>query len=72
MVEGHPVPTPALVAWLLTAAELRMPVDRLAQRDQRLDERQKILHDIEPGDRRGATAFQGCLGAATGRDLWVG
>jgi tetratricopeptide (TPR) repeat protein len=43
MVDGHPVPTPSLVAWLLTAAEAGLPADGLAQRDRRLDERQKVL-----------------------------
>ena len=46
MVEGHPVPTPALVAWLLAAAESGVPVDRLGQRDRRLDERHKVLRTI--------------------------
>lgn len=46
MVDGHPVPTPSLVAWLLTAAEFDVPLDRLAQRDPRLDERQKVLRTI--------------------------
>jgi tetratricopeptide (TPR) repeat protein len=43
MVDGHPVPTPSLVAWLLTAAEAGMSVDELSPRDRRLDERQKVL-----------------------------
>jgi tetratricopeptide (TPR) repeat protein len=46
MVDGHPVPTPSLVAWLLTAAESGIPPDRLTQRDPRLDERQKVLRTI--------------------------
>jgi tetratricopeptide (TPR) repeat protein len=43
MVDGHPVPTPSLVAWLLTAAEAGISIDQLPQRDRRLDERQKVL-----------------------------
>jgi tetratricopeptide (TPR) repeat protein len=46
MVDGHPVPTPSLVAWLLTAAESGTPLDRLADRDRRLDERQKVLRTV--------------------------
>jgi tetratricopeptide (TPR) repeat protein len=46
MVDGHPVPTPSLVAWLLTAAESGIPPDRLAERDARLAERQKVLRTI--------------------------
>jgi tetratricopeptide (TPR) repeat protein len=46
MAEGHPVPTPSLVAWLLTAAESGTPLERLAQRDPRLDERQKVLRTL--------------------------
>ena len=46
MADGHPVPTPSLVAWLLTAAEAGLPVAGLAQRDRRLDERQKVLRTI--------------------------
>ena len=46
MVDGHPVPTPSLVAWLLTAAEAGLPADGLAQRDRRLDKRQKVLRTI--------------------------
>jgi len=46
MVDGHPVPTPSLVAWLLTAAESGTPPDRLTHRDPRLDERQKVLRTI--------------------------
>jgi hypothetical protein len=46
IVDGHPVPTPSLVAWLLTAAEADLPVYRLAQRDSRLYERQKVLRTI--------------------------
>jgi tetratricopeptide (TPR) repeat protein len=45
-VDGHPVPTPSLVAWLLTAAEFGVPLDRLAQRDPRLDDRQKVLRTL--------------------------
>jgi hypothetical protein len=29
-VDGHPVPTPSLVAWLLTAAESGVAPDQLA------------------------------------------
>jgi tetratricopeptide (TPR) repeat protein len=46
MVDGHPVPTPSLVAWLLTAAECGMPLDRLASRDRAMDERQKVLRTV--------------------------
>jgi tetratricopeptide (TPR) repeat protein len=46
MVDGHPVPTPSLVAWLLTAAEFGLPPDGLAGRDLGLDERQKVLRTI--------------------------
>ncbi len=46
IVDGHPVPTPSLVAWLLAAAEFEVPLGRLAQRDPRLDERQKVLRTI--------------------------
>jgi hypothetical protein len=46
MADGHPVPTPSLVAWLLTAAEAGLPVAGLAQRDRRLDERQKVLRTV--------------------------
>src|ERR1017187_2876749 len=49
MVDGHPVPTPSLVAWLLTAAESGIPPDRRAARgarDARLAERQKVLRTI--------------------------
>jgi tetratricopeptide (TPR) repeat protein len=46
MVDGHPVPTPSLVAWLLAAAEFEVAPERLGQRDQRLDERQKVLRTI--------------------------
>jgi tetratricopeptide (TPR) repeat protein len=46
MVDGHPVPTPSLVAWLLTAAESGMSPGQLTQREARLDERQKVLRTI--------------------------
>jgi len=46
MVDGHPVPTPSLVAWLLTAAESGVPLDQLMVRDARLDERQKVLRTV--------------------------
>ncbi len=46
MVDGHPVPTPSLVAWLLAAAESGIPPDRLSRRDPRLDGRQKVLRTI--------------------------
>ncbi len=45
-VEGHPVPTPSLVAWLLAAAEFGIAADQLGRRDGRLDERQKVLRTI--------------------------
>src|SRR5579859_5182008 len=43
MVDGHHVPTPSLIAWLLTAAEFGVAADRLVQRGPLLDERQKVL-----------------------------
>jgi predicted ATPase/DNA-binding CsgD family transcriptional regulator len=46
MVDGHPVPTPSLVAWLLAAAEAGLAPEELAGRDARLDERQKVLRTI--------------------------
>jgi tetratricopeptide (TPR) repeat protein len=46
MVDGHPVPTPSLVAWLLTAAEYGVPLDQLARRDHKVGERQKVLRTI--------------------------
>jgi tetratricopeptide (TPR) repeat protein len=46
MVDGHPVPTPSLVAWLLTAAEYDLAPDALSDRDPRLDKRQKVLRTI--------------------------
>jgi Tetratricopeptide repeat len=45
-VDGHPVPTPSLVAWLLTAAEYGVPLDQLPQRDRKANERQKVLRTI--------------------------
>jgi hypothetical protein len=45
-VDGHQVPTPSLVAWLLTAAEAGISLDRLTERDARLDDRQKVLRTI--------------------------
>ena len=46
MVDGRPVPTPSLVAWLLAAAESGLAPEELAGRDARLDERQKVLRTI--------------------------
>ncbi len=46
MVDGHPVPTPSLVAWLLAAAESGLAPEELAGRDARLNERQKVLRTI--------------------------
>ena len=46
MVDGHPVPTPSLVAWLLTAAQSGLALEELAVRDGRLDQRQKRLRTI--------------------------
>ena len=46
LVDGHPVPTPSLVAWLLTAAESGLAPGELAGRDARLDERQKVLRTV--------------------------
>jgi hypothetical protein len=40
------VPTPSLVAWLLAAAQSGIAPGQLAQRDPRLDERQKVLRTI--------------------------
>jgi tetratricopeptide (TPR) repeat protein len=45
-VEGHHVPTPSLIAWMLTAAEAGLPPQALARRDPRLDDRQKILRTL--------------------------
>jgi len=45
-VDGHPVPTPSLVAWLLVVAESGLAPDELAGRDARLDGRQKVLRTI--------------------------
>jgi tetratricopeptide (TPR) repeat protein len=42
-VEGHHVPTPSLIAWMLTAAEAGLPLHSLAGGGPRLAERQKIL-----------------------------
>jgi tetratricopeptide (TPR) repeat protein len=48
MVDGHPVPTASLVAWLLVAAESGIAVEELelARRDGRLNKRQKVLRTI--------------------------
>ena len=46
LVDGHPVPTPSLVAWLLAAAERGLAPEELAGRDAGLDERQKVLRTI--------------------------
>jgi tetratricopeptide (TPR) repeat protein len=46
MVDGHPVPTPSLVAWMLAAAESGLALEELAGRHARLDERQKVLRTI--------------------------
>jgi len=46
IVDGHPVPTPSLVAWLLVAAEYRIALEQLSRRDKRLNERQKVLRTI--------------------------
>ncbi len=46
MAGGHHVPTPSLIAWLLTAAESGVPVADLARRDPALDERQKVLRTM--------------------------
>ena len=45
-VDGHHVPTPSLIAWLLTAAEFGVPPDDLRGRDARLDQRQKVLRTL--------------------------
>jgi len=45
-VEGHHVPTPSLIAWMLTAAEAGLPPHALARRDPRLDDRQKVLRTL--------------------------
>jgi tetratricopeptide (TPR) repeat protein len=46
-VDGHPVPTPSLVAWLLTAAEFGIPLDELARhRDAALDRRHHVLRTL--------------------------
>jgi tetratricopeptide (TPR) repeat protein len=46
MAEGHPLPTPSLVAWLLTAGEYGVPPSSLTQRSPKLDRRQKVLRTI--------------------------
>jgi hypothetical protein len=46
MVDGHPVPTPSLVAWLLAAVETGIGLEELSRRDSHLDERQKVLRTI--------------------------
>lgn len=46
MVDGHHLPTPSLIAWLLVAAESGIPADGLAQRSPRMDERQKVLRTL--------------------------
>jgi tetratricopeptide (TPR) repeat protein len=47
IVDGHPVPTPSLVAWLLAAAEFDVPLDDLADRhDPGLERRQHVLRTI--------------------------
>jgi tetratricopeptide (TPR) repeat protein len=45
-VDGHPVPTPSLVAWLLTAAEFDLPLDGLAHRAAVADRRQHVLRTV--------------------------
>jgi tetratricopeptide (TPR) repeat protein len=45
-VDGHPVPTASLVAWLLTAAEFTLPVDGLTRDDPRLVRRQHVLRTV--------------------------
>ena len=45
-VDGHPVPTASLVAWLLAAAEFGLPVASLTQRDPQLAQRQHVLRTI--------------------------
>jgi tetratricopeptide (TPR) repeat protein len=42
-VDGHGVPTPSLVAWLLLAAKLGLPPDALPQSDPELARQQHIL-----------------------------
>lgn len=43
MADGHHLPTPSLIAWLLAAAEFGMAPDGLSTRAPDLDERQKVL-----------------------------
>lgn len=45
-VAGHPVPTPSLVAWLLAASELGLPIAGLDPRDAFLSGRQKSLRTV--------------------------
>ena len=45
-VEGHHVPTPSLIAWMLAAAEAGLAPHSLAGRDRRLDDRQKVLRTV--------------------------
>jgi hypothetical protein len=42
-VDGHAVPTPSLVAWLLLAAERGLPSDALPQNDPELEQRHHVL-----------------------------
>jgi tetratricopeptide (TPR) repeat protein len=46
IVDGHPVPTPSLVAWLLAAAEFGLPLEGLGQHDPSLGRRQHVLRTI--------------------------
>jgi tetratricopeptide (TPR) repeat protein len=43
MVNGHWVPTPALVAWLIAAEEFGTPTDGIPRRDPYMARRQKVL-----------------------------
>ena len=45
-VDGHPVPTASLVAWLLVAGEFDLPVAGLTQRHPELAGRQHVLRTI--------------------------
>jgi len=45
-VQGHHVPTPSLIAWMLTADEASLSPHSLTGRDPKLDERQKVVRTL--------------------------
>jgi tetratricopeptide (TPR) repeat protein len=46
MAEGHHVPTPSLIAWLIRAAELELSPEQLAQRTDLPDKEQQVLRTM--------------------------